>query len=47
MSRKRIFMSKQKVRLLREHLDNGVYVSELCELYQITQIISTNENETF
>jgi len=35
MSRKRVFTSEQKVKILREHLENGVSVSELCERYQI------------
>jgi transposase-like protein len=34
-NKKRIFNAEQKVRILREHLDNQVPVSELCERYQI------------
>lgn len=34
-SNKRIFTAEQKVRILREHLDNQVSVSELCERYHI------------
>lgn len=33
--KKRVFTAEQKVRILREHLDNQVSVSELCERYQI------------
>jgi len=32
---KRIFIAEQKVKILREHLDNQVPVSELCERYGI------------
>lgn len=33
--KKRVFTAEKKVRILREHLDNQVSVSELCERYQI------------
>lgn len=34
-NKKRMFTAEQKVRILREHLDNQVPVSELCERYNI------------
>jgi len=34
-NKKRVFSAEQKVKILREHLDNQVSVSELCERYQI------------
>ncbi|MBD3225429.1 MAG: transposase [Caldithrix sp.] len=34
-NKKRVFSAEQKVRILREHLDNQVPVSELCERYGI------------
>jgi len=34
-NKKRVFTAEQKVRILREHLDNQVPVSELCERYGI------------
>jgi len=34
-NKKRVFSAEQKVKILREHLDNQVSVSELCKRYQI------------
>jgi transposase-like protein len=34
-NKKRVFTAEQKVKILREHLDNQVSVSELCERYQL------------
>ena len=36
MKKKKTFTAAQKVEILREHLENQVPVSELCERYQIT-----------
>ena len=36
MKKKRTYTAAQKVEILREHLENQVPVSELCERYQIT-----------
>lgn len=35
MGKRRRFTSKKKVELLREHLKNGIPVSEICEEYGI------------
>jgi len=35
MSKKRVYSAKKKVEILREHLDNNVPVSELCDRYNI------------
>ncbi len=34
-SKKRVFSAEQKVKILREHFDNQVPVSELCKQYHI------------
>ena len=36
MKKKKTYTAAQKVEILREHLENQVSVSELCERYQIT-----------
>jgi len=36
MNKKRSYTAKQKVEILREHLENQVPVSEICERYHIS-----------